>query len=102
MNRFQRLRLGRSFFEEFLDFVDLLVAEPQVSRSHHAIGLSRIAGADDGAGHGRIAQRPRDRNLTGRAAMPLADFAQPFDQTQIVRKPWRGKFEIGFALVVFG
>ena len=49
----------------------------ELARADIAFHLRRAAVAHDGARYSRIAQRPGDSHLTGRAPMPFADRLQP-------------------------
>lgn len=58
---------------ERADLLDLRWAEAEVGGANDARDLLRAARADDRAGHRRVAQRPRDGDLTGGATVARAE-----------------------------
>src|SRR5437588_1111879 len=76
------------------DLRDFFVGKMKGGRVHVSFHLLGVASTDDGTGHGRISQRPRNRNLTGRTLNPLADFSHTLDQRETSRKPRILKFDV--------
>ena len=78
--------LGRSLFEEVFDLVYFLIGEAQIAGAHDSLCLPGIAGANDGAGHGGMVQRPGDCDFPDRTVVAVANLPQTLDQRQIARK----------------
>jgi len=62
------------------------IAQAELRRMHNAVRLGRVPRANDGAGHGGVPERPRDRHLAGRTAVALSDGAKPLDQGEVLVK----------------
>ena len=75
---------GRGLGESF-NLVDIILVEVKVAGTHDSLCLLRIAGADDGSGHGGMAQRPGDCDFTDRTVVSIRHRTQTLDQRQIVR-----------------
>src|ERR1700720_3872319 len=54
--------------------------------AHVSFDLLGVASADNGAGHGWISKRPGDCYLPRRMSVAFADFAQTFNQREVLRK----------------
>jgi hypothetical protein len=48
---------------EFLDFIYLTGAQPEIGRTDNTIDLAGVSTSNNRAGDGRVAQCPRDRDL---------------------------------------
>src|ERR1700732_3524275 len=94
---FSRHGLGEGF-----DLVDFIFSEMHFASAHGSLYLPRIAGSDDSAGHGGMAQRPGNCDFADRTLVAVGYLSHAPDQCQIVREIWFGKVGMPPAPVVRG
>ena len=69
----------RGLGEELFYLVYFPIGKAQIARSHDSFCLPRIAGANDGAGHGGMMQRPGDCDFADRAVVAFGYLSQTLD-----------------------